>query len=40
MPMGAAYLREPMVEMMKDDQQRYWITAIVSMMSDTIDLKI
>ena len=31
MPMGAAYLREPTVEMIKDDRRRYCITAIVSM---------
>ena len=36
MPMGEAYLWEPTVEMMKDDRQRYWITAIASMMSDPV----
>ena len=36
MPMGAAYLREPTVEIMKDDWLRYCITAIVSMMSDPL----
>ena len=36
MPMGAAYLREPTVKMMKDDWQRYCITATISIEYDPL----